>query len=65
MDEPLTESQQRLRGYKISNMAIYQLHDWISACRRMAHWAKSAQDRTIWKTSGQEALTELERRLTA
>jgi hypothetical protein len=64
MNEPLTESQQSLRGHQIADMAIYQLHDWILACRRMEVWAQSAQDRTTWKTCGQEVVTELERRLT-
>ena len=63
MDEPLTESQQKLRGRQISEMAIYQLHDWIAACKRMGLWAKTYEERTAWKESGQQAVTELERRV--
>jgi hypothetical protein len=63
MDEPLTNSQQSLRGCKIADMAIYQLHDWIAACKTMELWAKDAKARDKWHKSGQEAAAELQRRL--
>ena len=61
--EPLTKSQQKLRGCKIADMAIYEIHDWIAACKRMELWAQDPKARSIWKTAGQEATLELERRL--
>ena len=61
MDAPLTQSQQLLRGQQITDMAIYQLHDWIAACKKMSVWARTDKDRAAWEESAQKAMAELER----
>jgi hypothetical protein len=62
MSEPLTKSQQSLRGRKISDMTIDQLQDWIAACEKMEQWIGHAKARREWRISGIEAENELERR---
>jgi len=63
MAEPLTKSQQKLRGRKIVDMSNDQLKGWIAACGKMELWVKPAKPRRAWKKSGQEAMAELERRV--
>jgi hypothetical protein len=62
MGEPLTKSQQKLRGRKVTDMNIDQLIDWISACDKMELWVKPAKARRSWKEGAQKARCELERR---
>ena len=62
MAEPLSKSQQRLRGRKLTDMTIGQLRDWIDACDKMERWVTAAKARRGWKQSGQEAERELQRR---
>ena len=62
MAEPLTKSQQSLRGRKIVNMTDDQLRDWIQACEKMENWVRHAKARRGWRLSGIEAGDELERR---
>ena len=60
--EPLSRSQQGLRGRDIRDMTIEQLRDWIDACEKMEAWVKPPKARRSWKHSGQEAIAELEGR---
>lgn len=60
--EPLTRSQQALRGRKIVDMDDAQLADWIDACNKMEIWVKPAKARRSWKQGRLAAVTELERR---
>jgi hypothetical protein len=63
MDEPLSDSQQALRGRKVTDMTEAQLHDWIDACDRMEAWKHiTNKARRGWKDSRAEAVTELARR---
>ena len=62
MSEPLTKSQQRLRGRKISDMSVDQLQDWILACEKMEVWVDASKARRGWRLSGIEATEELARR---
>ena len=62
MSEPLSKSQQALRGSKINDMSIDQLQDWIDACGKMERWVDAAKARREWRVSGIEAERELERR---
>ena len=62
MAEPLSKSQQQLRGRKILVMSVEQLRDWIDACDKMEAWVDAAKARREWRLSGIEATEELERR---
>lgn len=62
MAEPLTPSQQQLRGRNISDMTVEQLRDWIDACDKMETWVGAAKARRGWRQSGIEAEAELARR---
>ena len=62
MSEPLSKSQQRLRGRRINEMTDEQLVDWIDACEKLEMWVGAAKSRRSWRQSGNEAETELERR---
>ena len=62
MPEPLTKSQQQLRGRKLADMTDEQLRDWIDACGKMEHWLSAAKARRGWRLSGIEAEDELQRR---
>ena len=64
VSQPLTKSQQKLKGRKVTDMTVEQLKDWIEACEKMERWiARAGKARREWKRSGQEAQTELEGRL--
>jgi hypothetical protein len=56
---PLSKSQESLRGRKRSDMSEAQLHDWIDACNKMEAWVKSAKARRSWKRAREEAEAEL------
>jgi hypothetical protein len=60
MTEPLTKTQQSLRGRKIVDNE--QLRDWIEACEKMEKWVGYAKARRSWRLSGIEASDELEHR---
>ena len=62
MSEPLTKSQQRLRGRKIVDMTDDQLRDWIDACDEMEAWVGAAKARRSWRASGIDAQAELDQR---
>ena len=62
MPEPLTRTQQRLRGREICDMTEDQLRDWIDACEKMEQWVDAAKARRGWRLSGIEAQSELDRR---
>ncbi len=62
MGEPLTKSQQKLRGRDVKNMTEEQLYDWIEACEKMERWVKFNKARRTWKASRQAAEQELARR---
>ncbi|MBI1314554.1 hypothetical protein GC176_24945 [bacterium] len=62
MLEPLSNSQQQLRGRKVQDMTVDQLADWIDACFKMERWVKGNKARRSWKLGGEEAKAELERR---
>lgn len=62
MSEPLSKSQQSLRGRKIVDMTDNQLRDWIDACEKMEIWVGHAKARRGWRVSGIEAEDELKRR---
>ena len=63
MSEPLTKSQQGLRGRKLCDMTNEQLREWIDACNRMEQWVKPAKSRRAWREMGIKAEAELDRRL--
>ena len=63
MAEPLTKSQQQLRGMQVRDMSIEELKDWIVACDRMEVWVKPNKVRRLWKDAREEAEAELFRRL--
>jgi hypothetical protein len=61
--QPLSRSQQRLRGRKVSDMNDAQLRDWIDACTKMEEWRGiDGKARRGWKESRAAARAELERR---
>lgn len=62
MGEPLTKSQQSLRGRNVKDMTVDQLHDWIAACDAMEHWVASPKARRSWTTSREQASAELQNR---
>jgi hypothetical protein len=62
MAEPLSKSQQSLRGRKIADMTDHQLRDWIQACEKMENWVGHAKARRGWRLSGVQAEKELDRR---
>jgi len=63
MDEPLSSSQQALRGRKVADMTEQQLRDWIDACDRMDAWPHTANKaRRDWKNGRAAAVAELARR---
>jgi hypothetical protein len=62
MAEPLTKSQQSLRGRRIVDLTDDQLHEWIDACKKMEDWVGHAKSRRAWRLSAIEAEAELERR---
>ena len=63
MSEPLSKSQQALRGRTLTDMTEDQLRDWIDACNKMEVWPHTAKKaRHDWKLGGNEAMAELERR---
>ena len=62
MSEPLSKSQQSLRGRKLVDMTDEQLRDWIDACYKMERWLNAAKARRGWRVSGEQAEEELERR---
>jgi hypothetical protein len=62
MGEPLTKSQQSLRGRDVSDMSIEQLREWIDACTKMELWVKPAKARRSWKLGRECAIAELEKR---
>lgn len=63
MSEPLTKSQQQLRGKQVRDMSIDELNDWIVARDRMEVWLQHNKARRSWKDSRDEAEEELTRRL--
>jgi hypothetical protein len=62
MAEPLTRSQQSLRGKKITDMTDTELRDWLDACTKMEVHVKPAKARRSWKSGAREAEAELQRR---
>jgi hypothetical protein len=61
---PLSRSQESLRGRKIVDMSAVQLREWIDACVRMEEWKYTpTKARRGWKASRAEAEAELERRM--
>lgn len=62
MNEPLTKSQQELRGRSVHEMTIVQLREWIDACDTMERWVGAKKARRSWRSSRQEASEELARR---
>ena len=65
MAEPLSKSQQQLRGRSVGDMTDDQLRDWIDACEKMESWVKASKARRSWKLSGHDAEAVLERRKSA
>jgi hypothetical protein len=60
---PLSRTQESLRGRKIVDMSVAQLREWIDACVRMEEWKYTpAKARRGWKASRAKAEVELERR---
>jgi hypothetical protein len=62
MRNPLTKSQEALRGRKRADMTTAQLHEWIDACNKMEAWVKPAKARRTWKLAREDALTEIAKR---
>lgn len=61
--EPLTKSQQNLRGRKVTDMTDSQLLEWVDACDKMERWPHIAnKGRRFWKNGREEAQLEIERR---
>lgn len=60
---PLSKNQEKLRGRKVSDMAIEELKSWIEACNRMEKWVSYNKARRSWTQSRMEAETELEKRI--
>jgi hypothetical protein len=60
---PLTKSQERLRGVKRADMTDEQLLEWIDACNKMETIRNMpAKARRSWKRGREEALAEIEKR---
>jgi hypothetical protein len=65
LSQPLSKSQQALRGRKIADMTDAQLVEWIDACQKMEAWPRiEAKGRRGWKDSRLAAELEIERRAT-
>lgn len=62
MNEPLTKTQQELRGRSVSDMSLGQLRDWIDVCKKMENWVGYNKARRGWRQCREEALAELSRR---
>ena len=63
LSQPLSKSQQALRGRKIADMTDAQLVDWIEACQKMETWPRiDGKARRGWKASRAAAELEVERR---
>ncbi len=62
MTNPLSKSQQSLRGRKRSDMTAAQLRDWIDACNKMEAWVKPAKARRTWKKAREDAELHLQAR---
>ncbi len=62
MPDPLTRSQQRLRGREVADMSDAQLDDWVDACTKMELHIKHPKARRSWKEGRHDALAEIERR---
>ena len=63
VNNPLSPSQEALRGRKVVDMSIEQLREWIDACNRMEAWKYTpAKARRGWKVSRAKAEAEFERR---
>jgi len=62
MPEPLSKSQQQLRGRNVIDMTVAQLRDWIDACDKMELWVKANKARRTWTRGRREAEAELKRR---
>ena len=60
--EPLSKSQQTLRGRSVLDMSVEQLRDWLAACSKMELWVKPAKARRAWRLGLREAIAELDRR---
>lgn len=61
--DPLTKTQQALRGRDPRDLSLDQLRDWIDACKKMEHWVKDKKARKEWRKSREQTVAELERRL--
>jgi hypothetical protein len=57
MSQPLTKSQQLLRGKRVADMNEDELRDWIDACNKMENWVKHKKARRSW-TASREAAEE-------
>jgi hypothetical protein len=63
LSQPLSKSQQNLRGRKIIDMDDAQLNDWVDACQKMEAWPRiEPKARRGWKDSRIAAELEIERR---
>ncbi len=62
MNEPLTKTQQALRGRSVGDMSLEQLRDWIDACEKMENCVGYNKARRGWRQGREDALTELVRR---
>jgi hypothetical protein len=62
MAEPLSDSQQRLRGKDVRTMAKEQLIDWIHACNAMEKWVSHNKARRGWKQGRADAEAEIQKR---
>ncbi len=60
--DPLTKSQQALRGLALCDMSIAQLRDWIAACEQMDQMANHKKAPRGWQKSRELAVKELESR---
>ena len=63
MAQPLSKSQESLRGKKIVDMSVSELKDWVAACDAMEVWKHTpSKARRGWKRSRSEAIAELAHR---
>jgi hypothetical protein len=62
MAEPLSDSQQRLRGKDVRTMTNEQLVDWIHACNAMEKWVSHNKARRGWKQGRADAEAEIQKR---
>jgi hypothetical protein len=63
MAQPLSKSQESLRGKKIVDMSVSELKDWVAACDAIEVWKHTpSKTRRGWKRSREEAIAELARR---